>query len=129
MTQFHLWDDAFEKQIIPVAGDLSRKRLGLSSDLYEDLATKVDLIFHCASDSELCFALQPTLPIECAWHPRDDSIPCPSITSNTRPVHLYIDCVTIPLHVENGDRKRIFDQSKNGLCAEQVGCRETHLQC
>ena len=40
---------SFEDRIAPVTGDLTQPHLGLEQDEYQQLAEKIDLIFHCAA--------------------------------------------------------------------------------
>ena len=44
-----LWEGAFEARIVPVAGDLTRPRLGLECQELERLAEHVDMIYHCGA--------------------------------------------------------------------------------
>ena len=50
LERYRLWDDAARPRIHPVAGDLSRPRLGLTTDQYATLAATVDTIYHAAAD-------------------------------------------------------------------------------
>lgn len=38
-----------EGRVIPVLGDISRPRMGLDNEEYQELAEEIDLIFHCAA--------------------------------------------------------------------------------
>lgn len=46
LTHFGLWDDADATRIVPVIGDLSEARLGLSEEAFDTLADTVDVIYH-----------------------------------------------------------------------------------
>ena len=46
---YGLASQSIEDRIIPVIGDLTQPRLGLERDEYQQLAEKIDLIFHCAA--------------------------------------------------------------------------------
>jgi amino acid adenylation domain-containing protein/thioester reductase-like protein len=46
LLQYHLWDDAMSERIVPVLGDLSQERLGLSEAEFAALANKVEGIYH-----------------------------------------------------------------------------------
>jgi amino acid adenylation domain-containing protein/thioester reductase-like protein len=46
MESCQIWQDVFSSRIIPVVGDLSKKLLGLSPSQFEDLANKIDIIYH-----------------------------------------------------------------------------------
>ncbi len=41
-----LWDMSFKERLKPVIGDLEESRFGLESDLYQNLSSKLDVIFH-----------------------------------------------------------------------------------
>ncbi len=43
---YFLWKETFSSRIIPVVGDLSKPRLGLSEAEFRELAGKIDLIYH-----------------------------------------------------------------------------------
>jgi amino acid adenylation domain-containing protein/thioester reductase-like protein len=46
LDAYGLWDDSWQSRIIPVVGDLSAPRLGLSSQEFQDLASRIDIIYH-----------------------------------------------------------------------------------
>ena len=46
LKSYLLWDESFRKRIIPVVGDLSQPLLGLSTDRFAELASKIDVIYH-----------------------------------------------------------------------------------
>jgi thioester reductase-like protein len=46
MQSFGLWNRAFTNRIVPVVGDLSNPRLGLSPSRFEQLAKIIDVIYH-----------------------------------------------------------------------------------
>ena len=46
MDLYQLWNDEYVDRIIPVLGDLTQKNLGISSDLLEEIARKIDVIYH-----------------------------------------------------------------------------------
>ena len=46
---YGLAGQAMAERIVPVAGDLSQPQLGLDDERYNELASKVDLVFHCAA--------------------------------------------------------------------------------
>jgi thioester reductase-like protein len=43
---YELWQDVFRDRIVVVIGDLSQPRLGLSPEDFEELAAKIDIIYH-----------------------------------------------------------------------------------
>jgi amino acid adenylation domain-containing protein/thioester reductase-like protein len=46
LEQYQLWQDSFHVRLVPVLGDLSQPRFGLSPAEFEHLATCVDVIYH-----------------------------------------------------------------------------------
>jgi thioester reductase-like protein len=49
LARYHLDSEAHASRIVPVVGDLSQERLGLSPEAFTALAGEVDLVFHCAA--------------------------------------------------------------------------------
>ncbi|MDM8563228.1 SDR family oxidoreductase [Candidatus Marithioploca araucensis] len=43
---YSLWKETFSSRIIPVVGDLSKPRFGLSEAQFSDLAGQIDIIYH-----------------------------------------------------------------------------------
>lgn len=50
LTGYGIWDESFTERIVPVPGDLTRDRLGLSEATWSSLAGTVDGIMHCGAD-------------------------------------------------------------------------------
>ncbi len=46
MRKYGVWDERFAARLTAVAGDLTRRELGLSRDVYARLAARVDTIYH-----------------------------------------------------------------------------------
>ena len=46
LKSYLLWDESFERRIIPAIGDLSKSLLGLSKTLFQQLAERLDVIYH-----------------------------------------------------------------------------------
>jgi thioester reductase-like protein len=46
MAAYGLWDEAFERRLVALPGDLGRPLLGLSAARFDDLARTIDLIYH-----------------------------------------------------------------------------------
>ncbi|MCP9267196.1 thioester reductase domain-containing protein [Xenorhabdus sp. XENO-1] len=51
------------QRIIPIFGDVSKKRLGLTKDLYNELAGKIDSVIHCAANVNLVAAYNKIAPV------------------------------------------------------------------
>ncbi|HEY9652744.1 MAG TPA: thioester reductase domain-containing protein, partial [Coleofasciculaceae cyanobacterium] len=46
LKSYLLWDESFTSKIIPVLGDLSQPRLGLSEKQFQQMASQADVIYH-----------------------------------------------------------------------------------
>jgi myxalamid-type nonribosomal peptide synthetase MxaA len=46
MVQYRVWDEAYAGRIRPLVGDLAKPRLGLTQDRWDELALKLDAIYH-----------------------------------------------------------------------------------
>ena len=49
-------------RIIPVSGDLTQPRMGLGGDTYNELAEKIDLVFHCAASVNYVYPYSASKP-------------------------------------------------------------------
>lgn len=49
LSKWDLWDDAYERRIVAVAGDMRLPHLGIEPSTYRSLCRTVDSIFHCAT--------------------------------------------------------------------------------
>lgn len=49
LKSYNLWKEQHSSRIIPVVGDLSQHRLGLSPEQFEKLAQQIDVIYHNAA--------------------------------------------------------------------------------
>ncbi|MBD2128004.1 amino acid adenylation domain-containing protein [Microcoleus sp. ZQ-A2] len=46
LESYLLWDESLNSRIIPVLGDLSQPLLGLSEEMFQQMASQVDVIYH-----------------------------------------------------------------------------------
>lgn len=46
LESYLIWEESFSSRIIPVVGDLSQPRLGISEQKFHQLADKIDVIYH-----------------------------------------------------------------------------------
>lgn len=63
LNSYNLWKEQHSSRIIPVVGDLSQPRLGLSPEKFEKLAQQIDVIYHNAAILNFVYpysALKPT---------------------------------------------------------------------
>ncbi len=49
LHQHQLWQEAWKSRLVPIIGDLSKPRLGLTSEEFINLARQVDRIYHCGA--------------------------------------------------------------------------------
>jgi thioester reductase-like protein len=49
LTEFELWDPAYEQRIVPVAGDLSKPDFGVGQNEYDHLCKVIEVIYHCGT--------------------------------------------------------------------------------
>ena len=74
----------FPHRIVPVAGDLSLTRFGLDDDRYEELAEKIDLVFHCAAAVNYVYPYSALKPHTVGGTQEVLSFAC---HSRTKPMH------------------------------------------
>jgi thioester reductase-like protein len=49
LKAYSLWQEKYSSRIIPIVGNLSQPRLGLSAEQFDQLATHIDVIYHNAA--------------------------------------------------------------------------------
>ncbi|HEY0512829.1 MAG TPA: amino acid adenylation domain-containing protein [Thermoanaerobaculia bacterium] len=49
LERYGLWREELEPRIVPLPGDLSRPRLGLSASAFAELAATADAVYHCGA--------------------------------------------------------------------------------
>ncbi|HEY9670379.1 MAG TPA: thioester reductase domain-containing protein [Waterburya sp.] len=63
LKSYSLWQEKYNSRIIPVLGNLSQPRLGLSAEQFDKLASHIDVIYHNAAVLNFVYpysALKPT---------------------------------------------------------------------
>lgn len=63
LEAYGLWDEQLSSRIVPVVGDLSEPLLGLGSECFEELAGKIDVVYHSGASVNWVYpynALKPT---------------------------------------------------------------------
>jgi amino acid adenylation domain-containing protein/thioester reductase-like protein len=55
MVDFGLWNDMIMERIEIIPGNLSRKRIGMAEEAFEELASRVDVIVHAAATVNLVY--------------------------------------------------------------------------
>jgi thioester reductase-like protein len=63
LDRYQLYSDRLRSRIIPVPGDLSAPRLGLSAEQFDTLAHKIDWIYHAAASLNFVFPYALMKPI------------------------------------------------------------------
>ena len=59
---YGLSSQSMEDRIVPVPGDLARPQMGLDNEEYQELAERIDLIFHCAASVNYAFSYAVARP-------------------------------------------------------------------
>ncbi len=49
LTAYLVWREEYHARIVPVAGDLSQSGFGLAAELLNDLADRLDAVYHCGA--------------------------------------------------------------------------------
>lgn len=49
LISYGVWNPDWQRRIYPVKGELGKVKLGMSSELFNDLSEKVDVIYHCGA--------------------------------------------------------------------------------
>ena len=55
LQRYFLWNEQFSYRIIPVLGDLSHSAFGLNSEKFYELASTLDVIYHCGAVANLVY--------------------------------------------------------------------------
>jgi alanine racemase len=55
LENYEIWQDSFGSKIIPVLGDLSQPRFGLSEQQFRELADRIDVIYHSGAYVNLIY--------------------------------------------------------------------------
>jgi len=63
MKTCHLWKESYQQRIKPVIGDLAEPYFGLSSQQFNELAHKIDVIYHNAATTNLVYPYAKLKPI------------------------------------------------------------------
>lgn len=91
LEQYELFDSALMHRIVPVCGDLSHARLGLTPVQFEQLAKDVDVIYH---NGALVNFIQPYEALKAANVMGTQEILRLASTYKTKPVH-YVSTLSV----------------------------------
>jgi len=63
LDRYGIWEDAFAPRIVPVTGDLSQPRFGLSEQAFHALAGQIEVIYHCGAQLNFLYSYQALKPV------------------------------------------------------------------
>ena len=63
MMKYGLWKDAYQERIRPVLGDLGKKRFGLHEGAFDELAGRVDVVFHNGAFVNFIYPYEALKPV------------------------------------------------------------------
>lgn len=84
LDSYGLWEESYAHRIIPVLGDLSRPRIGLSRPMWDHLSEMVDSIFHCGAEVNF---LAPYAALKPANVTGTEAVLRLAVNRTTKPVH------------------------------------------
>jgi thioester reductase-like protein len=105
LENYSLWKEDYENRIIPVLGDLGSPWLGLSAEAVEELARKIDLIYHNGAMVNLVYPYQSHKPANV-----EGTIEVLRLAAKERikPVH-FISSLSV-LHTPDAHREDIIEE-------------------
>ncbi|MFB2981899.1 amino acid adenylation domain-containing protein [Microseira sp. BLCC-F43] len=107
LSSYLLWDEQIGRKIIPVVGDLSQPRLGLSASKFDELAGLVDAIYH---NGALVNSVLPYAQLKAANVNGTQEILRLACRQKIKPVH-YISTISVfPLAIDAAETKVITEQ-------------------
>jgi thioester reductase-like protein len=108
LINYSLWNDDYQNRILPVLGDLGKPWLGLSAEVVEELAHKVNLIYHNGAMVNLVYPYQSHKPINVGG-----TIEVLRFAAEERikPVH-FISSLSV-LHTREAHREDIIGEDKD----------------
>jgi thioester reductase-like protein len=119
LATYSLWDEAFVDRIVPLAGDLSQVRLGLSEDVYARLAGEVEVIYQIAAVVNLAYKYELLKPSNVVGL---RNILCFAAAGRVKPVHylssyaLFDSKHNIDKTMSEQDGLVHYDGLSNGYC-------------
>lgn len=116
LSYYRLYKPEFKERIIPVAGDLANVYFGWSREHFDEMAAKIDFIFHCASLVNYVYSYDVIKP---ATVNGTQEILRLAATSGTTPVHYISTNGIFPaanrtVHFESRDIDAFGDKLNNG---------------
>jgi thioester reductase-like protein len=116
LKYYKLYNPKLKERIIPVTGDLTSKYFGLSVEQFNELAKKIDFIFHCASLVNYIYSYTIIKPAAVIGTHEILRFAC---TSATKPIHYISTNGIFPgedktIYLENSDIDSYADKLENG---------------
>ena len=116
LKYYKLYNPKLKERIIPVTGDLTSKYFGLSVEKFNELAKKIDFIFHCASLVNYIYSYAIIKPAAVSGTHEILRFAC---TSATKPIHYISTNGIFPgedktIYLENSDIDSFADKLENG---------------
>lgn len=116
LKYYRLYNPKLKERIIPVPGDLTSKYFGWSKDRFNELAAKIDYIFHCASLVNYVYSYTVIKPATVNGTYEILRLAC---TSATKPIHYISTNGIFPgkdktIYLENSDIDSFADKLENG---------------
>ena len=116
LKYYGLAGQSLEHRIVPVTGDLTQPLLGLEREEYQQLAEKIDLIFHCAASVNYAYPYAAAKP-----HTVDGTLEVIKFACSvkTKPVQYISSNGIFPggdadLYLENDDIDGFVDRMEGG---------------
>lgn len=91
LQTYGLWRATYQNRIIPVVGDLAQSRLGLGSSAFDQLAEKIDVIYHNGALLNYVYPYSKFKPINVSGTEEVLRLAC---KTKTKPVH-HISSVAV----------------------------------
>lgn len=116
LKYYRLYNPKLKERIISVPGDLTSKYFGWSKDRFNELAAKIDYIFHCASLVNYVYSYTVIKPATVNGTYEILRLAC---TSATKPIHYISTNGIFPgkdktIYLENSDIDSFADKLENG---------------
>jgi amino acid adenylation domain-containing protein/thioester reductase-like protein len=94
LEKYDLWVESSSTRIVPVLGDLSEKRLGLSDEQYEELARNIDVIYHNGAWVNMMYSYTMLKPANVLGTQEVLRLAC---DTKVKPVH-YVSTISVFPH-------------------------------
>jgi amino acid adenylation domain-containing protein/thioester reductase-like protein len=99
LAQYLLWSEPLAHRIIPVSGDLALPRFGLSSDEFDRLAHRIEVIYHSGAQVNLLYPYAALKPVNVLG--TKEILRLASL-GHIKPVHYVSTAAVFPVRSQNG---------------------------